>query len=190
MSAIHLTEIFRLVTSNPAYRVSNVGQVQCCLKLVGPPDYSHMTDSWHDLLPHRNAETGYLEVCIRSHGKGKTTAVHKLVAEAFLGPCPEGLQVCHDDNDKTNPRLDNLCYGTPKQNNADKKRHGTQQEGSRVAGAKLVESDVIEIMQMRAGWLFRQIAEKYGVQEGTIGKIFRGETWSHLTSIPSRIRKG
>lgn len=55
---------------------------------------------------------GYLQVCIHR----KTKNVHVLVAEAFLGQRPDGMHVCHGDGDKTNNRLDNLRYDTPKSN--------------------------------------------------------------------------
>jgi hypothetical protein len=50
--------------------------------------------------------------------------VHKLVAEAFLGVCPVGLEVRHLDGDSGNPRLGNLAYGTHSENTLDQVRHG------------------------------------------------------------------
>lgn len=51
--------------------------------------------------------------------------VHHLVAEAFLGPRPEGHQVRHLDGDPDNNRADNLAYGTRSENTRDMVRHGT-----------------------------------------------------------------
>lgn len=76
--------------------------------------------------------TGRLEPKLYESGKyftvctGKVTSfVHTLVAAAFLGPRPEGMQVRHADGDRTNNTLGNLCYGTPKDNMQDAISHGT-----------------------------------------------------------------
>lgn len=55
--------------------------------------------------------------------------VHILVAGAFHGPCPEGMQVRHLDHDKSNNHKDNLAYGTPSENAQDRVRAGNH--GSR-----------------------------------------------------------
>ena len=54
-----------------------------------------------------------------------TRTVHSLVAEAFIGPCPEGMEVRHRNGDQTNSRLSNLTYGTHADNMQDAIRHGT-----------------------------------------------------------------
>ena len=44
---------------------------------------------------------------------------------AFVGPTPDGMQIRHLDGDRSNGRLENLTYGTGKENAADKNTHGT-----------------------------------------------------------------
>lgn len=58
-------------------------------------------------------------------GKGNSQYVHTLVAAAFLGERPEGLEVCHNDGDATNNCVNNLRYDTHAGNYADMFRHGT-----------------------------------------------------------------
>lgn len=48
------------------------------------------------------------------------------MAEAFLGPRPDGLVVRHLDDDRTNNRASNLAYGTASDNQRDSVRNGTQ----------------------------------------------------------------
>lgn len=55
---------------------------------------------------------------------GARQKVHAIVAAAFIGPRPPGMQVCHIDGDRFNNQADNLRYGTPSENNLDIGCHG------------------------------------------------------------------
>ena len=68
---------------------------------------------------------GYPVVSLYRQGRPKNRYVHALVAEAFFGTRPKGMEVCHNDGDPTNNHLDNLRYGTSSDNELDKVRHGT-----------------------------------------------------------------
>ena len=68
---------------------------------------------------------GYPIVSLYAHGKNKMRYVHSLVAEAFIGTRPEGMEVCHGDGDPNNNHVENLRYGTQSDNELDKVRHGT-----------------------------------------------------------------
>lgn len=46
----------------------------------------------------------------------KTYTIHKIVAETFLGPTPEGLEIDHIDGDKSRNVLQNLEYVTHSEN--------------------------------------------------------------------------
>jgi hypothetical protein len=52
--------------------------------------------------------------------------VHHLVARAFIGERPDGLQVCHGDGNKTNNAAANLRYDSISANVRDSVEHGTQ----------------------------------------------------------------
>lgn len=71
-----------------------------------------------------NGRGGRLEVNLTKNGAQKVRRVHRLVAEAFHGPRPEGMETCHRDGDVTNNHASNLYYGTHKQNMEDMIRHG------------------------------------------------------------------
>lgn len=64
--------------------------------------------------------TRYLKVALHWNGKRHDTPVHHLVAEAFLGPRPLGLEINHRDGNPQNNRADNLEYVTHSEN----VRHG------------------------------------------------------------------
>jgi len=76
---------------------------------------------------------GYPTVNLSVDGHRKVHLVHRLVAAAFLGPCPEGMEVRHLDGNRGRCELSNLAYGTHSENELDKLRHGTHITGSREA---------------------------------------------------------
>ena len=59
---------------------------------------------------------GYLQVCLRKNNKNHSLYVHRLVWEAFNGLIPEGMQVNHINEIKSDNRLDNLNLMTAVQN--------------------------------------------------------------------------
>lgn len=50
--------------------------------------------------------------------------VHRLVLEAFVGPCPDGMVACHWDDNPENNHLNNLRWDTESSNQRDKVRNG------------------------------------------------------------------
>lgn len=77
------------------------------------------------LTPTPNSH-GYPAVTLYGNGLRRVGKVHRLVLEAFVGPCPDGMEACHGpDRDQTNNRLSNLRWGTSSENNFDRVRHGT-----------------------------------------------------------------
>jgi hypothetical protein len=77
---------------------------------------------------------GYPHVSLSKNGRSKDWTVHKLMALAFYGECPEGLEVRHLDDNKTNNRVENLAYGTRSENVQDSIRNGTYNGGMRPRG--------------------------------------------------------
>jgi hypothetical protein len=62
------------------------------------------------------SSNGYMIVGCFADGKRTNVLVHRAVAEAFIGACPDTQQVNHIDGDKTNNRLENLEYVTVSEN--------------------------------------------------------------------------
>lgn len=69
-------------------------------------------------------KTGYLNVRLTKHGVGKQAKVHRLVLEAFVGPCPEGMEGCHNNGDRKDAQLANLRWDTRSANALDRVKHG------------------------------------------------------------------
>lgn len=72
-----------------------------------------------------NVQTRYKMVSLWKNGVEKQRTVHSVVMEAFVGPRPEGAQVCHNDGTRDNNVLENLRYDSPSGNVRDRRVHGT-----------------------------------------------------------------
>jgi hypothetical protein len=81
------------------------------------------------LLPSKNNKYGHLSVHLGFNKTKKTIQVHRLVLEAFVGPAPNGMECCHNNGIAWDNRIENLRWDTHKNNNADRKRHGTYPTG-------------------------------------------------------------
>lgn len=65
----------------------------------------------------------YLVVTLYRDRVPKMFTVHRLVLLAFVGPCPEGQEGLHFDDDGKNNRLENLRWGSHIENARDCKRN-------------------------------------------------------------------
>lgn len=67
----------------------------------------------------------YPQVSLKTvDGQQRKFYVHRLVAETFLGPCPQGCEVLHGELGKSVPSLSNIRYGTHSENLRDHVRFG------------------------------------------------------------------
>lgn len=69
------------------------------------------------------------------HINRKFWRIHRLVAFVFHGPCPEGLECCHKDDNKLNNSPDNLHYRTHDQNIEDKVKNKKTSKGEKHSAA-------------------------------------------------------
>lgn len=103
---------------------------------------------------------------------------YQLVLEAFVGPRPAGMEPRHLDGNTRNNQRSNLAWGTPVENEADKRRHGTIATGERNGAAKLTAELVREIRA--AGGTQAAIAERYGVSQPTVARVRARRIWAHV----------
>jgi len=124
---------------------------------------------------------GYLTVKLYRGNVGKTYTVHALIALTFIGPRPDGLEVCHFNDIKDDNRLGNLIYGTPKLNAHHAKLNGRTRQGETHGLSKLSEREVHAIRnRLRNGEPIRKIAGDFGVSSSAVRDILHGRTWKHL----------
>lgn len=102
------------------YEVSDSGNVRSVDRIITFPDGRCRTARGRVLKPGR-IRTVHQYVNL---GKGNSRYVHQLVAEAFIGPCPDGLEICHNNGDPADNRSVNLRYDTHGANVFDTVAHG------------------------------------------------------------------
>ena len=162
------------------YEVSNEGQVRTVARMV-PCGLGRFRAVKSKVLKLNSTGKGYLAAGIRDKSyKRCGLMVHQMVAEAFIGPCPNGMQVLHGVNGITDNSLSNLSYGTPKENAADRLRDGTETRGARNGMTKLREDVVLEIREHSPVTPKAALASLYGVSPTTIRDIISRRTWAHL----------
>lgn len=97
------------------YQVSNQGNVRSLDRMV---EHSNKVLRLYKgkTLTLKTDKYGYKRVGLSYNGNVTYYQVHRLVYETFCGKIPEGMQVNHINEDKTDNRLCNLNLMTPKEN--------------------------------------------------------------------------
>jgi hypothetical protein len=153
------------------YEISNYGMLRRCDKLSR--FYSKgRTRKWSV------GETGYMRTALCENGKVRYVSAHQTVAAAFLGPCPEGMQVDHKDGNKFNNKPENLQYASPKDNTRRHIASNLTTIGRAHRHSKLTIDDVTEIRRLSSEGVSRaEIGRKYNVLSGYISAIVLGNKW-------------
>lgn len=134
------------------------------------------------ILNPRPNQGGYPIAAVRFGGAVKRSSIHSLVMLAFVGPRPQGMQVCHNDGNPANPRLSNLRYDTPTANSLDRRQHGTDNRGVKHGKAKLTEAMVREIRELCAApdANFDAISRQFNITRCYARQIHIRKTWGWL----------
>ncbi len=143
-----------------------------------------LTQSWYAMKLRRpRRRSPYLRVGLTRDGKQKQFPVHQLVLLAYAGPHPEGKpHTRHLDGDPLNNRLENLVYGTAKENALDTVRHGRVRRGLRTRCGKLTEAQAVEVYrQAKTNVPHRLIAARFGISASTVGAILAGRAYGWVT---------
>jgi len=167
-------EEWRMIKNSTRHAVSNTGRV---LRFVGEgvPELTSSFLNWKELIPH--ASGNYLKVGIDIHGKSVTKAVHRLVAETFLGE--SDLEVNHKDCNPKNNHLSNLEWLSHRDNIRHAYKHGRCfNENDEWRGRKLLSKDIVEIKKLHlSGWTHQKIADRYNVSRVLITRILNNKAW-------------
>lgn len=132
------------------------------------------------ILKPKLGKRGYyvVNLCNRPTRRNRNITVHRLVAEVFIGPLPNGRQINHKDGIKTNNHIANLEYVTAADNRAHAVRLGLCAKGSNVWCAKLTEDTVRSIREMRSRMTYQQLADHYGIVYSHAYRIVNRTCWA------------
>lgn len=146
---------FKFIPDYPGYRVCDDGSVWS----------NKIGGKWRMKLPG-TLPSGHKYVFLHNEHGPKSHLIHRLVLCVFKGPCPDGMEGCHNDGNPANNDISNLRWDTRQANCADAIKHGTFPRGSRKKSAKLNEADVEEIRSRLAyGEMQKDLATRFGAIE-------------------------
>jgi hypothetical protein len=135
----------------------------------------------HRVLNIHTMHSGYCQVVLYEKKKHRTIRLHKLIASAFIGPCPDGYEINHRDGVKLNNRPDNLEYVTQSENQIHAMENGLKAFGERNAASKLTPALIRDIRRRLAnGESGNSIANSLGVTKYTIYHIKQRKVWKHV----------
>ena len=127
----------------------------------------------------------YLCVSLWLDGRQSVRRVHDLVAEAFLGPRPAGTETLHGPGGQLDNRVLNLRYGTSQENSDDMVQAGRSLRGERQPASKLTWYQVDAIRaQYAAGRMQADIAQEFGISQGSVSDIVNAKRWQPLIENP------
>lgn len=161
-----MKEVWKLIF-NGGYEVSSMGRIR---RAKPGPGGTYVGR----IMKPNTLNGGHLIVSFWTNGRRKPNLVHRLVATAFIGPCPEGKEVHHKDGNPTNNRVGNLEYIT----HAENIRHGyDNKRGENHHCAKLSDQQVKEIRTRRlAGERGVDLAEEFNISQQSVCGISKGRS--------------
>ena len=105
------------------YQASSEGRVRSVDRMIVRSDGRTCRWKGTELKPAMQ-ESGHLFVTLCRGSGTKIERVHRVVCLTFIGPCPPGMEVCHNNGKPDDNRLDNLRYGTKSENRRDDVSNG------------------------------------------------------------------
>ena len=199
------SEIWKSIPGFPFYEASNHGRIRTIPRVAKRVSKNGNRSDMHlksrILTPQRhryNKKTGrpaaMLLRLLDESETYKTVYVHHMILFAFVGPKPDEMECCHYDGDASNNRLENLRWGTSKDNSADIIRHGRYKApphrfGENGTRAKLTNKQIVEILDSEWGrrGIGSGLARRFGVTNSAIYEVRR--RYRNRPDLEKSIRK-
>lgn len=145
------------VVEFPEYEVSNHGRIR-------------NAETGHVLHPVLDS-SGYAMVKLFQEKKPYSRRIHRLVLEAFVGPCPESFEADHRNGNKLDNRTVNLRWVTRSENQISAVAMGLKPPPTR----KLADGDYQKIHDMlKVGLTHERIGAAFGVSRNYVTMIANG----------------
>jgi len=145
------------------YQASHDGRIKSVARIVPHARHGSMILKERILRTPPDDRYGYFRVCLSKNGVQSNRLVHQLVAATWIGPVPDGQEVCHGSNGVVDNSVSNLSYGTRLKNQRDRYRDGTYN------GKRVRRGDGIEFISTR------EAAEKSNCHHANISYVCNGK---------------
>lgn len=167
------------------YQVSNLGNVKRLANKVWVEKYEGYYRSYpEEILKPILSPSGYYHVNLYKDKKLKTFRINRLVLMAFDRLSEKGEVSMHLDNDKLNNKLENLKWGTCKDNVQQMHKEGRNNciNGSRNPMAKSSEEEVakIKILHKYNNLSVSEIAKMCNKNYHFVYEIVKNLKWNHV----------
>lgn len=149
--------IWKTIPSIPEYEASSHGEIR-------KKKNGHIMAQWNNCH-------GYKMISL-SYGKHRNYSVHRLVAEAFIGPL--SLCINHIDLDKTNNNITNIEYVSYSENEMHSRFLKPKKISGKILNLKLAEEIRLRIEK---GEKQKDLAKEYNVSPQTICDIGKHRIW-------------
>jgi hypothetical protein len=132
-----------------------------------------------NFTPHSQ---GYLAVTLYVGNQGRTSLVHRVIAEVFIGPIQPSQEVNHRDGNKQNNRIENLEIVSRQENIDHAVRTGLIANKGELNSQAIItdETAAAIIADHAAGMGYKRLAKKYEKKWGQMRYIASGKGWKHL----------
>lgn len=164
------TEVWRWVVGVDGYCVSNRGRVCSIDRIINGKICRGRL-----LRPGAQA-SGHVTVAL---GRRNSKSVHVIVLEAFCGPCPDGHEGLHYDDNPANNDETNLRWGTRSDNLHDAVRNGKKALGEDIGHSKLTD-DAVRFIRANALLSDHNLSKRFGVSAAAVKQVRDGITWKHV----------
>lgn len=160
------------------YEVSSLGRIKSVERIVpnGRGGCKRMKAKF--LTPNGHRSQRYLSITLSKESRVKRLSVHRVVLEAFIGPCPDGMEALHGDGGPYDNRLQNLRWGTRTENCNDKWAQGSMPHGELHHKTTLNKCQVLAIRQDKRP--LSEISKEYKISKSCISAIKNKRTWAWL----------
>jgi len=148
------------------YQCSNLGRVKS------------LRFNKEKILKQGIGHCGYSQVVLSLNNEKRTIATHRLVANSFLNNPKKLSCVCHKNDNKTDSFVENLFWGSHKDNMMDKVKKNRQAKGENIGSSKLRSADVLIIKELlKSNLKQKEIAIRFNVSPVAISYIKHRKTW-------------
>lgn len=163
------------------YQVSDFGKVKRL-------NYNYYTPfSGHKIIPSKIVKgankNGYKQIALFKEGIRELVFIHRLVALCFIDNPENKPFINHKDSSRSNNKIDNLEWVTPKENSIHAHNSGKfiMPRGEKSGSTKLKTEDVNYIKTNPDKLTQKELATKFSISQGGVSKIKNNKNWKfHL----------